>query len=983
MKKSVLFVTVLTLVCLFSSQAMAHQIFIKKNPTNENGIEFGVDNASGFMSWRAYVQGQTNNSQGQNPGWKDSGNGWWYYDLSSISQRVMWRLDGIANQKFIITYWVFKSDGTWEYGPKVEVISDQILPTASFTMITNGQTFNQSQFTIGVSSSDNLSGVVAIRIYVVVPAGFSLSGWTPSGLANQFYKEFANMSISYNFVAPVTGNYTFTLWVKDNAGNIAYEPGGPVNVAVNLPVPPPAPTPPAAPTNLQLTANEQSITLTWQDNASDEEGYGLYRNGQFVKNLPANTITYTDSGLQYGQSYCYTVYAFKSGLNSSGVEGCLALTAPPTSDYHYADSFTYPLACEKIYRIEPDSQIPTGACFDYQPFGSLFAYADKIHQGADLNLKGVNDLGVPVYAIANALIWDYGWTSGWGNYLILRISAEPGQNFNLADGTATNEIFVLYGHLDEIRIIKDNGQVIELANIIKQGTYVAKGWQIGTVGDGNGNYSPHLHFEIRINGYSQLGNGYYPVSDLSYLKYFVDPIEFIEINWQVAIKTIKILVHGYDRDQSRKVFLDFNSSAWQRQGRINDGLPLASVGWANHIWLASSANNQAASWNFYVPQSGAYSLYLVMPRYYGQASNILYKVWQSSEKVANPYEVRLSQTNNDENKSIYLGTFDYFQNCRYSVDLQSKTADNPAKNVALDTLILVYEGDLGTGGGPVIPPADPPPDNEIKTINSSGTLTFKYAGSYANPELYCSGGGLIWQDPLFSSGAKETTVNVSQPGQVICNIFFEDGSWLADYQGIKAGEQLFVEDQEITATLANGLGGSNVVFNLEVNNQIKTITAAGSLTFSYDGTYSYPELHCSGGGLAWENLIFSAGSKEAAATVTQSGQVICNILFEDGSWLADYFGLMANQHLYVADQEIIAMIDNGQGGKNLVFNLELSAETENPQLDLASSEKPAVPVAGCSVNFAQTVFSWATIVNLLIFFSPFFVLVARKIIKSS
>ncbi|MCX6743437.1 MAG: peptidoglycan DD-metalloendopeptidase family protein, partial [Candidatus Parcubacteria bacterium] len=806
MKKIALIIGFLLALTTLTSQATStHQIYIKQNPTNQNGIEFGVDNATGFVRWRAIVKGLTNNSRGLNSGWTDTGNGWWYYDVSSISQRVMWRLDGLANQTFTITYWVYRSDNTWDYGSQVQVISDQILPSAAFTNISNGQTFTQSQFNVAVSSSDNLSGVAAFRIYCVVPAGNSLSGWIPSGVSNQFYKEFVASSTSYNFIAPSQGAYTFTLWVKDNAGNIAYEPGGQISVTVNLaiPDPVPVPSPPLAPSNLKLTANGQTITLSWQDNASDEEGFGLTKNGLLVKNLPANTTTYTDSGLQYGQSFCYTVYAFKAGLNSSGIESCLTLTAPPSTDYHYADSFTYPMACDKIYRLEPDSQIPSGACFDYQPFGSLFSYPDKCHQGCDLNLKGVNDLGAPVYAIGNALIWDYGWTSGWGNYLILRIQAEPGKSFNLTDSTTVSEIYVLYGHLNEIRVIKDNGQIIEKTSLVKNGTYVAKGWQIGTVGDGNGNFSPHLHFEIRINGYSQLGNGYWPVLDLNYLKYFVDPIEFIENNWLSANRVLRVLAHGYDRQSGRKVTLEFNPTYWANQGRATDGLPLAAVGWANNIWLSSSANDTMASWSFYVPQTGSYSVYLIVPRYYAQAANVLYKVWHSSTNITNPYEVRINQANNNENKKIYLGTFHYNQAWKYSVDVYTKTLDNPAKKVGLDSVMLVYEGDLGTGGG-YTPPIDPVPSAEIKTINSSGTINFRYSGTYNSPELRCSGAGLNWETIIFSNGVKEKTVNVTQSAKVYCNIKFEDSKWMSNYDGIMPNQQLFVADQEITYTEDNG-----------------------------------------------------------------------------------------------------------------------------------------------------------------------------------
>ncbi len=723
-------------MALVAQEAKAHQLWIKKNPTNEDGIEFGVDNASEFVWWRACVRGVSNNSQGQNTGWQYA-NGWWYYDLDSISQRVMWRVTGLENQEFVVTYWVFRSDGTWEYGPQVVVVSDQILPSASFTNIYDGQVFNQTEFNIQVASSDNLAGVEAIRIYVVVPAGLTMSGWTPSGLANQYYKEFNATSVNYDFNAPGEGAYTFTLWVKDKAGNIAYEPGGPVQIIVDLNDPPPAEETPAAPSDFDITVNGQTAILHWQDNANNEEGFLLYRNWEYLATLPANTVSYSDENLAPGD-YCYRLNAFNGSLNSAVIEACTTILSP-SGDYRYADSFSYPMDCDKLYRIEPDAQIPAGACYDYQPFGSLFAYNYKVHLGADLNLRGINDLGEPLHAIANALIWDIGWVSGWGKYMILRIQSYPDQYFTLTDGTKVTEIFVLYAHLDEIKVIKDNGEIISEAGIIEKETYVAKGWQIGTVGDGNGNYSPHLHFEIRINGYSQLGYGYWPVDDLTYLDYFVDPIEFIENNWTLDdMSPLKVYIHAYDRDLSRKVNVAFDPNFWWRQGRLYDGLPLASVGWANHIWLISSANDKAASWNFYLPQTGAWSVYTIIPRYYAQANNVTYRVWHDSEDIESPFYQYLDQANGNENHKVYLGTFDFYTDWQYSVDLFSQIDDSPVQDVALDTLILVYEGEIGSGGGdnpPDDPPPDPPDDGDSSsTIDINGDFNVNVNGS----EFGCS-----------------------------------------------------------------------------------------------------------------------------------------------------------------------------------------------------------------------------------------------------
>lgn len=837
--KKMICAVMMALALLASQASWAHSMYIKKNPTNENGIEFGVDNAAGFVRWRAYVYLGPNGNPGQNSGWKSAGDGWWYYDLSSITQRVMWRLDGIANQKYTITYWVFRSDNTWDYGPKVDVISDQVIPDAQFTNLFPNTVYQQATFNIKVASSDNLSGVSAIRIYAVTPAdNCAISGWLPLGIADQYYQEFTGTALDYNFTAPCEGLFTFTLWVKDQAGNIAYEPHGPVTVGVDLPAPPPPVSAPLAPSNFKLVANGQAVNLSWSDNATNEDGYQLYRNDTLVKSLPANSISYVDSNLQYGQVYTYKLYAYKSSLNSEAVTDTITLTAPVTTDYRYADSFIYPLACpgDKIYRLEPDDQIPVGACFDYQPWGSCFSYPDKMHTAGDLNLKGVNDKGAPLYAIANSLVWDYGWVDGWGNYLILRVQAAPGSHFDLTDGQTVAEVYALYAHLDEIKVIKSDGTVIAQSALVKKQTYLQKGWQVGTVGDAGGIYSPHLHFEIRINGYSQLGKGYWPVSDLAnFLHYFVDPVEFVENNKAGAAK--KIIVHSLDQDSTRPVYLNLNHQIWKQQGRASDGLPLASIGDSNFIWLTDSSNYSLSSWDFNVPYSGAWSVYAVLPRYYGQARGVEYEVWHSSTNQANPYQVTLDQTNNDQNRVVFLGTFDYNASWKYSLGIKIAPTNYPIQKVAADSIMLVYEGDLGTGGGPALPPDETP---AIQTIYSNSSVKFQYQGTYNTPNLYCWGCNLEKQNPLLQNGAKETTISVLDSGSVWCNIQFEDKSWMGTWYGKMPGQKLLVNGTEITTTLDNGQGGTNLVFNLSVQD---ANTAPANGTTTQDGNTSDSNFH--------------------------------------------------------------------------------------------------------------------------------------------
>jgi len=77
-----------------------------------------------------------------------------------------------------------------------------------------------------------------------------------------------------------------------------------------------------APTNLAATAiNDQSIRISWLDNCSFESGFRIERksgSGNFsqVAEVTANTTTYEESSLTYGETYTYRVRAYTT-INQS------------------------------------------------------------------------------------------------------------------------------------------------------------------------------------------------------------------------------------------------------------------------------------------------------------------------------------------------------------------------------------------------------------------------------------------------------------------------------------------------------------------------------------------------------------------------------------------------------------------------------------------------------------------------------------------
>ena len=160
-----------------------------------------------------------------------------------------------------------------------------------------------------------------------------------------------------------------------------------------------------------------------------------------------------------------------------------------------------------IFDKNPDY---TAASFDY-PVGkpsakgyyNAQAFGKNLHLGDDWNaLTGGNsDLGDPIYSIAHGYVntaKDY--SGGWGN--IIRIWHRK------KDGKIIESF---YAHCLEMHV--------------KEGDFVKKGDKIATIGNVNGTYYAHLHFEIRDNINLPVGPGY---SDNT--TGYLDPTKFIKEN---------------------------------------------------------------------------------------------------------------------------------------------------------------------------------------------------------------------------------------------------------------------------------------------------------------------------------------------------------------------------------------------------------------------------------------------------------------------
>lgn len=120
----------------------------------------------------------------------------------------------------------------------------------------------------------------------------------------------------------VTGRYQEHYWVVQApdgktcwaVDDFAQPEGSVFLVATVTPPPTPTPKPPVQPIGLHYyyvcqADGSVSVQLTWQDRATNEEGYRIYRDGNLIISLPANATEYDDA-LPYEGTYVYGIASF-------------------------------------------------------------------------------------------------------------------------------------------------------------------------------------------------------------------------------------------------------------------------------------------------------------------------------------------------------------------------------------------------------------------------------------------------------------------------------------------------------------------------------------------------------------------------------------------------------------------------------------------------------------------------------------------------
>jgi hypothetical protein len=158
-------------------------------------------------------------------------------------------------------------------------------------------------------------------------AGFKIERCTGSACTNfvQIATVGANVTSYSNTGLSASTTYTYRVRAYNAGGDSDYS-----NAASAT-----TPTPPAAPSNLTAKAVSRSqINLAWTDNSFNEQTFAIERcrgagctNFMLVATVPANTTSYTNTGLSRNTTYRYRVRAY----NQVGYSGYSNIASAKTS----------------------------------------------------------------------------------------------------------------------------------------------------------------------------------------------------------------------------------------------------------------------------------------------------------------------------------------------------------------------------------------------------------------------------------------------------------------------------------------------------------------------------------------------------------------------------------------------------------------------------------------------------------------------------
>lgn len=181
------------------------------------------------------------------------------------------------------------------------------------------------------------------------------------------------------------------------------------------------------------------------------------------------------------------------------------------TDKYLADGYDSPVGTAAERASE---NLWPGEWFDATGFARRYRVgtsAEAYHTGADLNLNEPYfnaDAHSPIYAAASGTVTFAERIPGWGTVIIVRHDPLV---------TTGKVLYGRYAHVEEPRV--------------KVGDRVVRGQQIAKIGDAEGIFSYHLHFDLSPTAILAAQPWHWPKLDRdAVLEHYIDPQDFIDAN---------------------------------------------------------------------------------------------------------------------------------------------------------------------------------------------------------------------------------------------------------------------------------------------------------------------------------------------------------------------------------------------------------------------------------------------------------------------
>jgi murein DD-endopeptidase MepM/ murein hydrolase activator NlpD len=205
--------------------------------------------------------------------------------------------------------------------------------------------------------------------------------------------------------------------------------------------------------------------------------------------LDLKDIKVIDSSIPYSEYTALDLSAFNQELNELNI-----------ADSSQFETYIEHLLAEKNAKVAHGGYNEIRNLYKRSTvFNDLNTEERNIHIGLDLWIKA----GTPVLTALDGKVHSFQYNNNLGDY---------GPTIILEHQLGSHVFYTLYGHLS-----------LESIASIKTGDFFAKGQQLATLGDAsiNGDYAPHLHFQI-IKDIKENFGDYPGVCSKSNLDYYLE-----------------------------------------------------------------------------------------------------------------------------------------------------------------------------------------------------------------------------------------------------------------------------------------------------------------------------------------------------------------------------------------------------------------------------------------------------------------------------